>query len=425
MAQIFISHSSKGDPLAGRLRDRLVEGLRARNHDVRVDVEALRPGQDWCPVLYTWLAECDAAIILFNEAALDSHWVMREVNILMWRRALNPSLLVVPVLVGDVTSNDLRDKGFTDVLPVQVARLAPGACQDDDLGRLADSVLREFADLPDLRAGEDHMRSWISKIATYLKQTADQGVLTEVARALGVPEADLGNVNALAGGCTFLAHQLLGTSNSAGLRRAINAIAPHIDPGKLGQLVAQITPTWINAEAARRIIPPPAQSERRAVLLNACEQTTAGQYVDRAMCLQFHLYHFEAAGGIPLGEDTAAELLDQCVESVRGLIRFPPTARPAQFRPRAEELHCLSIDVSAVRPAVVAEVLQRLHDLFPWLLIILLTGDSVPDAATVGEWKVDDLVVLSPLLAEEAEFGGYQLTQDLRNLLNRLNGQWR
>lgn len=66
-----------------------------------------------------------------------------------------------------------------------------------------------------------------------------------------------------------------------------------------------------------------------------------------------------------------------------------------------------------------------MHDLFPWLLIILLTGDSVPDAATVGEWKVDDLVVLSPLLAEEAEFGGYQLTQDLRNLLNRLNGQWR
>uniref|UniRef100_UPI00280ACE59 toll/interleukin-1 receptor domain-containing protein n=1 Tax=Streptomyces clavuligerus TaxID=1901 RepID=UPI00280ACE59 len=126
MTQVFISHSAKRDPLTLEVLQRVASGLTSKNFEVRVDMEALRPGVDWCATLYQWLAECDAAVVLFNEAALESFWVRREVNILLWRRALNPRFRVIPVLVGKMSSGRLKDAGFSDVLPVEFAREPPG-----------------------------------------------------------------------------------------------------------------------------------------------------------------------------------------------------------------------------------------------------------------------------------------------------------
>ncbi|MGY4990707.1 toll/interleukin-1 receptor domain-containing protein [Streptomyces nigrescens] len=423
MTRVFISHSSKGDPRAESVRKHVVEGLRAKRYDVVVDTDALGPGRDWCPLLYQWLGECDAAVVLFNSAALDSAWVRREVSILMWRRALNPAFLVVPVLIGEVRSTHLREKGFTDVLPVEFARVPPGE-PTDEAQALSERVLHEFADLPDTRNDSDHLRDWISDIAAYLRQAGDPGALRRAADRLGIHADDLRHVESLVGSCTFLAHQMIGTADRR-LVHALHALASSLSDDTLNRLVQQIIPTWINAESARLLLPP-AAPDRRTVALNARYPQTAQHYLDRAVCLRLDLYYLKSAGGIPLGEDAAEEFTEQCVDAVRDLLNFPPDVPVSRFRPRDDDAwQFLSIDVRGVRPALVAHVVRELHTLFPWLLLILLTGESLPDEETLRSWRVDDLVVVTPHLGEDEELLGHQLTRDLSDLPGRLHGRRR
>ncbi|GLF95420.1 toll/interleukin-1 receptor domain-containing protein [Streptomyces yaizuensis] len=487
---MFISHSAKRDPLTLAVLRRVTGGLAERNFGVRVDMDALRPGEDWCATLYQWLAECDAAVVFFNEAALESFWVRREVNILLWRRALNPRFRVVPVLMGSMTSGRLRDAGFTDVLPVEFAREAPppapdpepeaapytetepetetetesnpepepepepasdtdpepdgpwdGAVTADPGGagepdcpaavreayveRLAGAVLGRFPTRPDLSAVADPMRGWIARIADQLQQTRSDRPLLAAARTLGIREDELPDVRADTGACLLLAHRMLGTVEGAVLKSALMELSAVLSSDQLDRLVTQLLPIWVNGESARHILPPPGGPPSRAVVLNASQQTTAGHFVDRAMCLQLDRYHVGSAGGMPMGEDAAGELTDECVDAVRALLHYPPGVPPERFRPREGVLHCLSVDVSALRPAVVERAVGEVRRRFPWLVVILLTGETVPDERTLRDWRIDGLVVVTPHLAEDEEILGYQLTEDLRELPRRLNGSWR
>ncbi|MEU1045900.1 toll/interleukin-1 receptor domain-containing protein [Streptomyces sp. NPDC005897] len=435
MPTVFVSHSAKGDPIATAVQQSLVRGLRARNYAVRIDTDALRPGQDWCPLLFHWLGECDAAVVLLNAKALTSFWVRREVNILMWRRALNPSFRVVPVLVGQVSSKDVQDAGFSDVLPVECARItsAPsgrstGEAADEDfdgeLDSLAAGVLKEFADLPHNSRDSDDMRRWISRIAAFLRRAGDLQALKGAARMLGITGEDLRHVESQVGSCEFLAHQLLGTAD-ARLVGALMELGPHLGMDALEQLVIQVRPTWINGESARHLLPP-AAPDRRTIALNASYPETADSYVARAVCLRLDRYYMKAAGGIPLGEDAAQELTEQCMDAVRQLLNYRPGTPVSAFRPRpGGAWQYLTIAVHGVRPALVAQVVQELHVRFPWLLIVLLTGLVMPDEETLRSWCVDDLVVVTPYLDEDEEIEGDRLSRDLSGIVGRLNGSRR
>jgi hypothetical protein len=61
----------------------------------------------------------------------------------------------------------------------------------------------------------------------------------------------------------------------------------------------------------------------------------------------------------------------------------------------------------------------------PQLIIILLTGGSPPTAESLREWRLNDVIVLSPPLGPDEETLGYQLAHDLRSIPDRLNGRWR
>jgi hypothetical protein len=435
MPTVFVSHSAKGDPLATAVQQALAQGLRARHYDVRIDTDALRPGQDWCPLLFHWLGECDAAVVLFNAKALESYWVRREVNILMWRRALNPSFRVVPVLVGQVSSKDVQDAGFSDVLPVECARIpatasdgmagdSAGGAWVGELDSLADVVLKEFADLPDNSEDSDDMRRWISRIASFLRRAGDQQALKGAARMLGLAGEDLQHVESQVGSCEFLAHQLLGTAD-ARLIGALMELAPHLGMDALEQLVTQVRPTWINAESARHLLPP-AAPQRWTIALNASYPETADSYVARAVCLRLDRYYMKAAGGIPLGEDAARELTEQCMDAVRQLLSYRPGTPVSAFKPRSGGAwQYLTIGVQGVRPALVAHVVRELHAQFPWLLIVLLTGSVMPDEETLRSWCVDDLMVVTPYLDEHEEIEGDRLARDLSGIVGRLNGSRR
>jgi hypothetical protein len=427
VTQVFISHSSRADPLARQVRERIAAGLKTKHYEVKVDTDALKPGEDWCPTLYKWLAECDAAVVLFNQEALDSFWVRREVNILMWRRALNPGLVVVPVLIGGLKTAALRDNGFSDVLPVEFAR-APTEVQDESvIEDLVKQVLQQFAELPDLSTESDSMRKWIELVADYLERTRKKKALTEAVRALGIADEYLPSMDAQAGVGQFIAQQMLDAAPGGQLMKAILEIAPHLDGDSLERLITQVTPAWISGEVARHLLPPGAEkaSHRRTVAMNACESRTAQQFVDRAMCLDFAHYHIGAAGGVAVGEDLAQETLDQCFRAVRHLLGLPPDwpLEKLIFRPGC--FHFLILTMHRLRPEIVAEVVTELHRVVPQMIIILLTGDTPPTAEALREWRLDEVIVLSPPLGPDEETLGYQLAHDLRSIPDRLNGCWR
>lgn len=81
--KIFVSHSARDDAYAAMVREQ-VRVLLPSGDTLLVDEgrirlwHDIRPGQEWCALLYDWLASCDAAMILMNREALKSAWVRRE-----------------------------------------------------------------------------------------------------------------------------------------------------------------------------------------------------------------------------------------------------------------------------------------------------------------------------------------------------------
>ncbi|WP_181387149.1 toll/interleukin-1 receptor domain-containing protein [Streptomyces sp. Act143] len=423
MTNVFVSHSFGGDPLAEEITLRVFEGLRTatRNYDVKLDKARLRPGREWYPQLMQWIAECDVAVVFLNAAALESTWVRREVNVLMWRRSLCPSLRVLPVLIGEVTAEQVEKSGFEELLPVQYERVPYDPADGSYADRLVEEVLRQFAELPDVRHETDHMRCWIEDVARLLNTVHDTKALMDTGRALGIREEDLPQTAAFAGGGEFLAHHMLAAATPEEVRDAVHEVARSMGGSSLADLIALLTPVWVDAVAARRVLPPEGLVAKRLVALHARETKTAGQYVDRAMCRRIRFYRYEMAGGLPAGEDLLDDAVEQCVEAVRRLLYLPPRKQARDFRPRKDYLHCLILDIYRIRPRLVHRIVTRVHELFPWLLIVLVADESDPAHLRLSP-PLADLVIL-PALTEEDEDLGYQFTHELRDLPRQRNGQ--
>jgi hypothetical protein len=423
MLRVFISHSSKRDRLATRVREHIAETLRKHGYQVLVDVDVLQPGQEWRPALYHWMADCDIAVVLLNADAVESPWVQREVNILMWRRALNRTLPVFPVMIGDMRSDMLKAKGFGDILEVQAVRDDPALPEDVYAAALCDQLLARFANVSPAEHADDLMRRWLDIVASLLERAdRPEHWLPGAARALGVRDDAMRQAEAHVGGSTYLAHQMLEAKGVDALRDAVGEVAGYLDSDSLGRLVRQLLPVWINPDAARHVLSPDGFDRPHVTCLNAVDAETAGQYVDRAMCAHVARYTFRCSGGLPFGEDAEDDLFRQCLEAVRGLVSALRGTPPEQFRPRPKHLHCLSIDVRGQNARVAAAVVQRLLHLFPWLNVVLLTGARHASDAHQALWGITRPI---PPLQEDEEALGYQLTQDLRDLPHRLNGMGR
>lgn len=117
--KLFISHSSRLDDVAGArdtdenwaLLREICETLKAQNFEVEIEILVdlfIGTGQDWEKHLNLWLAECNAAIILYSKRALQkSDWVRKEAAILNWRWQVEKDFPLLPVFFEDET--DIED----------------------------------------------------------------------------------------------------------------------------------------------------------------------------------------------------------------------------------------------------------------------------------------------------------------------------
>jgi hypothetical protein len=93
--------------------ERLYGLLTEAGCDTLLDYKRLRPG-NWQEQLYIWIGLCHGAVVLLSERARQSIWVAREVNLLMYRRSLDPDFEVVPVALDGLNPQDFSEGIFRD-----------------------------------------------------------------------------------------------------------------------------------------------------------------------------------------------------------------------------------------------------------------------------------------------------------------------
>jgi hypothetical protein len=413
--KIFISHSSEADPFADQVRDAVVEGL--HGYDVLIDTEALQPGDEWSSVLYHWLAECHGAVVLLNRPALESTWVRREVNILLWRRALGFPLKLVPAIIGDLTVEDVRAAGFGELEPFQFARIAPQAPKDAD--GLAAQIVGRFAGLPASASDQSPMGAWAKAIASGLSEVKDMDSLVAAARQLQVEERYLNRVRDPAEGCFFLAHQLLARARDDRVRHAMAQIVDYIPAEWLLHLIVKVAPTWVDGESARMLLALHDRQPRTAIL-NARSQRTAEHYVGRATCCAVEGYVYQTVSA-DAGEYFMDEFEENCRQAVKKLLGVPPEWELEEGLPppgeEPEDVTFLIVKPASVRMTLVVEGVRRVQALFPWLTVVLLTRDAPPTQADLTAWQLTGALVLSPPLEAGEERQAQTMVEKLVAML--------
>lgn len=93
--KVFISHAHQDAALAARVAQALkVNGLEAWDADTN-----LLPGDNWAAEVARALEESEAMVVLLTPDAIDSGWVLREIEYALG--AKNYSNRLIPVVVGD------------------------------------------------------------------------------------------------------------------------------------------------------------------------------------------------------------------------------------------------------------------------------------------------------------------------------------
>jgi hypothetical protein len=408
--RVFISHSSKG-PFATAVCRLVARQLRAKNYQVFLDADELRPGQEWRSVLNHRLADCHAAVLLLSRDALASPWVRREVDILLWRRSLGAPVQVIPALTGDVGPDDVAAAGFSELEAFQYARLPGGKRGKSGAALLATAITDRFADLTAEPATRDPMRKWIDRVTFFLSHVGDDESINDCGRHLGIAEEDLSYLK-LPEGRRFLAHQLLNQDLTNSTYSAVRAVSDYLGREWLAKLIQDIAFVWVNMQAARQLLSVYEEAGGGVALLNARSALTAYEYLDRATCRG---EYWREMAGTPVGEDAVPELVAHYERAVADMLGVEPPWTLADITPRSQ-MCVLVVDPAGVRMEVVAQAIRITRERHPWLVILLMTGDALGGQDIVTTLGPERVRELAPVLRPRDEPDARRLVKDLRRL---------
>jgi hypothetical protein len=99
--RLFLSHSSPTPETKDRLHElaQRIETHLKPGEQIKVlfDQEQITGGDDWRRRIAFMLHLCHGAVVLLDDASLQSKWVLAEATFLSFRRAWNPSFAFIPV----------------------------------------------------------------------------------------------------------------------------------------------------------------------------------------------------------------------------------------------------------------------------------------------------------------------------------------
>lgn len=382
--RIFVSHSNN-DPDTGPYLEAISTGLAAAGFDVLIDRTRLEAGSEWRRDIYSWMGLCHGAVILLSQAALraGSIWVPRETSILLWRRALDPDFLIIPVCLGSVTPANLTAGAFTDSQITELQFAAAGATP----AALVEELVRK---LTPLNPPKTPLEALASRVAELLRSVSD-AVIEEAMDKLAL---DLGRWSPLYETRQKLAFAMLNLP----LRRSIEALeilAESMESGKADQILEITAPAWVDLHAARHLAEcGTAGQERRAVVLNGSTYFCAKMYVQRASCkppkTSWPVISTTGIHGERVAEEIAAEIEDALIKTFRvPLDPIAPNARE-QLRLVLEEYRRKRrpVFVAFRYSASVAGALRELQRMFPAVTFVFLSGEDFPPANALAGQSV-------------------------------------
>ena len=293
--KLFISHSSHTEDTR-KLRDTVANHL-----DAQPGVEVLwdsdiKPGDRWRTQLDKWLAECNGGVVLFSQDAVDSAWVLKEAQILTWRRAVVEHFPLVPVLLEPV---EPKQTGLADWQPVRINEIQflqgpnPASMNDGSRLSLAKKVARAVRDQAgetDFGSLDDPLAKWLRNLARGLSKAGakelKRAALTLGISAGSVPTEDpdawawLVARRFLHFGCSppVVAGDAKETFEKAA--DILKEITQDFLKEQKERIATQFFPVWVNPDAARHICPSAVAG--MAVGINAEYWETGREYADRA-----------------------------------------------------------------------------------------------------------------------------------------------
>jgi hypothetical protein len=411
---IFISHSSGDDHSSGDadrvrlLRDRLYEELIARGFKVLLDRKLLQGGMEWRPALHRWLGECDGAVILFSQAALESAWVLKESTILTWRRSLGSEVRVLPVLVGCQRQQVVEHRAFKplDLGSLQFLQFDETVNNEQAVRMLVHALIGELAGLqPD--ASDAPLRAWIRDVALLLSKVDPVGHLKDAAEQLGIDADARSRFEDLP---ITAAHQLLhvGLSKTHG---AFQLLRSGLDKERFERLVGLVVPTWVPLEAAANVLGilgrPPGM---RRMAINSEFPMTGQHYLLRATCGKAVPDHMVTVSGV-VGADDEQELLPLYERALwRAVGLDPDPVRPTilqKILSKPEAPIYIFLRADAARPILMphgaeqSRLAQDLLSTYQHATFVFLTREP---ALWKAAGSVPDLQQIAPeLLAEDED----------------------
>ena len=309
MLKLFVSHSSRLDDVDDsglslehnwRLLRETCEAIEEKYGEqvkVLVDYAGLTPGEDWNHRLNLWLAECEAAIILFSQRALkQSRWVEKEATILSWRAELDPDFTLIPVtLKGQTTAEDLS-KDLHGVLKIDVQQCIRDAETASDI---VDELVNRWGSPEDLAV--KHPTTPVQRlqgvIADFLSQQVATAALRQSLLDIGRPAPAVGDAVSRERFAGLLARAFFDSSDDdakACSNRFQTAWDPLVPPLRLSDaqiLYKLIRSFWIEPGAAGCLLF--ALNRRQPIAMNGAllnwvdqdletEHFTIDRYIERA-----------------------------------------------------------------------------------------------------------------------------------------------
>lgn len=406
--QVFISHSSNRVPATltdAGARQRLERAIEVRDavavrleteFDVWLDRRRLRAGALWRLEIFEALYRCSAAVILLDDDAFASHWVLQEATILNFRSKLSPGFVLIPVLLDEGSSNRF-DQG-----PWRPLALREVMALKDSPASIADEVADRLANLAESCLDKD-LERWVTTLAGNLRQAARSQPerFTEACEELALRAPDdwaAGNAAATAP----FARALLSASPDAVAKIANLHLKQALPQGDDRRSIARhLRPIWVNLTAAGctavALQQPPAE---RRIALNTVDADAAADYLDRAVNCSNILVPIRSADVFGEDADELYRQLEQLVIDRCPEIRRNPSAEGfARWLSRQGWWRPVLFIRASLPPSELGDLLDRLSSRFPGITLFILSDGHTDDELTA----LGATVIQPPLDPEDAD----------------------
>jgi hypothetical protein len=392
---LFISHSSSEDELARRVIERLCERVHG-TLDVLLDEEVLEGGQRWRNELWNWWSDCDVAVIVCSDSALQSRWVMLEVSVLMRRKSINTGFPILPLLVHPATADRVKTSLFHDQ---NLQEIQFTSITDASFDAVTDELAAKLALFRALGRSGKPLLQWEDRLAAVL-ESVDSPSLLKAAQKLGTYAETWAGIPVQA---RIVSRALLETCERTKTLDALSALSPRLGD-HLCEVVDLVAPSWLQPNEigpVAGIIDRPAGS--RGVCLGTWVKRMASWHVQRATGRYPLARPIEFK--MPRGSDDVTETVESIAASVREHLHLdedmPDEVAKRRLARKEEEREPVFVLVpvdakpqkSRLEAALLVEVMKDVNAKFPTLGFFVLSGT---ERASLAEAESSGRVVFLP-----------------------------